>query len=64
MRLFEDSEIIHFWNGNAICCTENLKYALGDSKAGAYLPVLRCKQIFCQFFAEFLSLLNESCRGL
>lgn len=61
--LFEDSEIINFWNSSAECFTKKLKYTLRDSKAGAYLPALKCKQVFCKFFAVFLSSPNGSCKA-
>lgn len=51
--LFEDSEIIKFWNSDVVCFTEKLKYMLRDSKAGVYLPLLKCEELFCNFFASF-----------
>lgn len=75
--LFEDSEIIKFWNSDVVCFTEKLKHSLRDSKAGAYLSLLKQEQLFCNFFADFfflvlglvvffffLSLPNESCKHL
>lgn len=51
--LFEDSEIIKFWSSDVVCFTEKLKHSLRDSKAGAYLPLLKQEQLFCNFFAVF-----------
>lgn len=49
--LVEDSEIIKLWNSDVVCFAEKLKYALRDSKAGAYLHPLKQEQLSSNFFA-------------